>query len=310
MENLKITKETNNQRYSKERMKKASFILFLSFVLICSTANAQFKKALPTRNAGYTGVAKYNIGLTGGLITTHWFHFGGTKTKYHQPLNFGLTGGLVVERILNRTFSVGIEGLYAMRNTQLSYEVLDFPTALNQSKDYYRQLDVNYQEVDVQVPLTYYMGQRNIRPFVFVAPRVSIPLSGNMIWQKKEILNYGTPDQQYSETGATIDTVAVSAQNMRQWNVGLVAGVGVLFKINFSNYYFLVKADLSAHAAVINSFTKEEIHGESTNVVGAGYIDPYLLGMRFNTDATAKITLMLPLKKQLKGACMRWGEYD
>jgi hypothetical protein len=32
--------------------------------------------------------------------------------------------------------------------------------------------------------------------------------------------------------------------------------------------------------------------------------------MRFNTDAAVKITLMFPLKKQLQGACIRWGEYD
>ncbi len=294
-------------------MKKASFILFLAFVLIGNTANAQFNKALPqTRNVAYTGVAKYNIGLTGGLTTTYWLHFGGTKTKYNQPLNFGLTGGLTVERMLNNSLSVGVEGLYAMRNLQLNYEVLNFPVqyAQPQNKDYYRQLDIDYQEVNVQIPLTYYMGQRNIRPYVFVAPRVTIPLSGKMIWQKKEIIGHGTPDQHYSDVGVSIDTVAVSAQNMRQWNVGVVAGVGVLFKINFSNYYLLVKADLSAHGAVINSFTREEILGESANVIGAGYIDPYLLGLRFNTDATAKITLLFPLKKQLQGACMRWGEYD
>ena len=212
--------------------------------------------------------------------------------------------------MLNSYNSIGIEGLYAMRNMQLNYEVLNFPIALNESNDYYRQLNVDYQEVDVQIPLTHYFSKSSVRPYIFIAPRVSIPLSGKMIWQKKEILNYGTADQQYSETGGSIDTVEMNAQNTRQWNVGLVAGVGVMFKLNVGNYYFLLKADVSGHAAFINSFTREEINGESQNVVGAGYIDPYLLGMRFNTDATAKITLMFPLKKQLQGACIRWGEYD
>ena len=119
-----------------------------------------------------------------------------------------------------------------------------------------------------------------------------------------------TPDQHFSEEGASIDTVEMTAQNTRQFNVGLVAGLGVLYKLNIGNYYMILKADVSGHAAVINSFTHEEITGESQNVIGAGYIDPYLLGMRFNTDVTAKITLMFPLKKQLQGACMRWGEYD
>ena len=292
-------------------MKKSTIIFLLSLLVIGNMAHAQFKKPLQSAYSRVNSTeAKYNIGLIGGVTSTYWVHFGGTKTPYNEPFNFGLIGGLSVERMLNSYNSIGIEGLYAMRNMQLNYEVLNFPIALNESNDYYRQLNVDYQEVDVQIPLTHYFSKSSVRPYIFIAPRVSIPLSGKMIWQKKEILNYGTADQQYSETGVTIDTVEMNAQNTRQWNVGLVAGVGVMFKLNVGNYYFLLKADVSGHAAFINSFTREEINGESQNVVGAGYIDPYLLGMRFNTDATAKITLMFPLKKQLQGACIRWGEYD
>ena len=295
-------------------MKKAYFLI-LAALLIGTTVQAQYNKALPsTRSQFYSNEAKYNIGLIGGATMTQWLHIGGTKTQYHHPLNFGIVGGLTLERKLQSILSVGIEGLYAMRSTHLNYEVLNFPVSLGSgpehNKDFYRQLDVTYQEVNVQIPVTYYMGQGNIRPFVYAALRASLPLSGKEIWQKKEILNYGTPDQHYSEVGATIDTVEMTAQNMRPWNVGLVAGVGVLFRINFSNYYFLIKADASYHSTIVNSFTNEEIHGNSQNVIGASYIDPYLLSYRLNTDATARITILFPLKKQLKGACMRWGEYD
>ena len=295
-------------------MKKAYFLI-LAALLIGTTVQAQYNKALPsTRSQFYSNEAKYNIGLIGGATMTQWLHIGGTKTQYHHPLNFGIVGGLTLERKLQSNLSVGIEGLYAMRSTHLNYEVLNFPVSLGSgpehNKDFYRQLDVTYQEVNVQIPVTYYMGQGNIRPFVYAALRASLPLSGKEIWQKKEILNYGAPDQHYSETGATIDTVEMTAQNMRPWNVGLVAGVGVLFRINFSNYYFLIKADASYHSTIVNSFTNEEIHGNSQNVIGASYIDPYLLSYRLNTDATARITILFPLKKQLKGACMRWGEYD
>lgn len=295
-------------------MKKAYFLI-LAALLIGTTVQAQYNKALPsTRSQFYSNEAKYNIGLIGGATMTQWLHIGGTKTQYHHPLNFGIVGGLTLERKLQSNLSVGIEGLYAMRSTHLNYEVLNFPVSLGSgpehNKDFYRQLDVTYQEVNVQIPVTYYMGQGNIRPFVYAALRASLPLSGKEIWQKKEILNYGTPDQHYSEVGATIDTVEMTAQNMRPWNVGLVAGVGVLFRINFSNYYFLIKADASYHSTIVNSFTNEEIHGNSQNVIGASYIDPYLMSYRLNTDATARITILFPLKKQLKGACMRWGEYD
>ena len=290
-------------------MKKAYFLI-LTALLIGTTAQAQFNKPLPTRSQFYSNEAKYNIGLIGGTTMTQWLHIGGTKTQFHHSLNFGIVGGLTFERKLQSNLSVGVEALYAMRNTQLNYEVINLPVSLTQSKDFYRQLDADYQEVDVQIPLTYYTGQGNIKPFVYVAPRVSVPLSGKEIWQKKEIKFYGTENQQYDDSSTSVDTVAMTKQNTRLWNVGLVAGVGVLLRINFSNYYFLVKADASYHVAAINSYSREEVHGESQNVIGASYIDPYLLSYRLNTDATAKITFLFPLKKQLKGACMRWGEYD
>ena len=307
-------------------MKKASFIFFLAFVLIGSTANAQFNKPLQSASSRVnTSEARYNIGISGGLNSTYWFHFGGTKTRYKEPFNFGILGGLTVERMLNKNMSISLEGFYAMRNMQLNYEIHNFPVSLGMgpqhNKDYYRQLDVDYTEINVQAPFTYYFSNSTIRPYVFVGPRVSVPMSGKMIWKKAEIVN-----GQQSSTWTSVDTVGISAQNMWQWNIGVVGGAGVMFKPNVGNYYFLIKADASAHASlayflvninpfdvhasVINSFTHEETSGTSQNVVGAGYIDPYLLGTRINTDATVKVTLLFPLKKQLQGACMRWGEYD
>ena len=174
-------------------MKKAYFLTLAFALLLGSTVKAQFNKPLLSSNTKfYTSEAKYNVGIIGGATSTYWIHFGGTNTPYKSPFNFGLTAGIVVERILNRNVSVGVEGLYAMRNTELNYEVLNFPVALNQNKDFYRQLNVDYQEVNVQIPLTYYFGQynSNMRPYVFVAPRVTIPLNGKLVWQKKEILKF------------------------------------------------------------------------------------------------------------------------
>lgn len=307
--------------------KKSNIILLVAIFLFGNTALAQFNKPLQSSNTMfYSNQAKYNIGIIGGATSTYWVHFGGTQTPYKSPFNIGIVGGLTLERMLKNDVSLGIEALYAMRNTQLNYEVLNFPIDIDHNVNYYRQFDAIYNEINVQVPLTYYFGQvsSNIRPYVFVAPRVTVPIGGNLIWQKMQIEGYGTENQHLIDAGKTIDTVSLSAQNTWQWNIGLVAGVGVRFKINLGNYYIITKADLSAqaalahftfsnsgiHASLLNSFTYEEQSGESQHVVGAGYIDPYLVGMRINTDATAKITILFPLKKQLKGACMNWGEYD
>lgn len=296
-------------------MKKSTVIFLLTFLLIGSAAQAQFRKPLQSANSKVNASeARYNIGISGGLTSTYWVHFGGTKTKYHAPFNFGIMGGLCIERMLNATTSVSLEGYYAMRKTSLNYNVLNFPVSVGMGPehnwDYYRQFDADYQEVDVQPIITRYLSKGNLRPYVFGGIRVSVPLSGSMVWQKKRILEYGTENQHYSTTDNSSDSVEMNAQNTRPFNVGLVAGVGIMYKLNVGNYYFLLKADVSGHAAVINSFTHDEITGESQNVVGAAYIDPYLLGMRFNTDFTAKVSIMFPLKKQLQGACIRWGEYD
>ena len=168
-------------------MKKSTIIFLFTLLLVGSTAQAQFRKPLQSPNSQLNSMeAKYNIGLTGGLTSTYWLHFGGTKTKYNEPLNFGIIGGLSVERMLDATNSITVEGLYAMRNLQLNYDVLNFPVALNESRDFYRQLDADYQEVDVQALLTHYFSKSTIRPYVFVGPRVSVPLAGKMVWQKKE----------------------------------------------------------------------------------------------------------------------------
>lgn len=290
-------------------MKKSSLILLLSLLLIGNAANAQFKKPLQSRGAKLNE-ARYNIGLTGGLTSTYWVHFGGTGTKYHEPFNFGPIGGIVVERMFNKDVSIAIEGLFAMRNVHMDYNVLNFPVAINVNKDFYRQYDADYMDVDVQVPLTYYFGEGNIRPYVFVAPRFSLPLSGNIKWQKMEILEYGTENEHYDESTATLDTISMTAQNMRFANAGLVLGAGVRFKVQMGNYYLLMKLDASAHTTLINSFTRDENNGDSQIVIGASYIDPYLMQKRFNTDASVKFTILFPLKKPLKDACMNWGEYD
>ena len=291
-------------------MKKSLLILFVSAFLLGNTAYAQFKKPLEDSNKG-PKEAKYNVGVVGGGTWTHWLHFGGTGTYYHQPFNVGPTFGVTVERMLSSDVSVAIEGMFTMRNTHLDYLVLNFPVAINVNKDFYRQYDANYNEINVQVPLTYYFSRGKIRPYMFVAPRFTLPLSGKMTWQKKEILGYGTDHEHYSDENVVNETVDMTAQNMRGWNIGAVVGGGVRFKIAIGDYYyFLVRVDGSLHGGFINSFSQEESNGDSQVVIGAAYIDPYLMQRRFNTDITVKASVLFPIKKIPKGTCMRWGEYD
>lgn len=300
-------------------MKKLSYIaLTICLALSTLAANAQFNKPLQSASQRKTSnVAKYNVGITGGLSLTHWIHTGGLKNDFEQPVTDGLgpVFGVSVERLLNNRMSISLEGFYAMRKTKLTYNsIKQLAIAYGYSSDYQKNFSIEYNQIEIQVPVTYYLSSTQnarIKPYVFVAPRISIPLSGTEKMESQLLDSLGNfqLDADGNPSSILVQT-DLNKSNFRQFNVGLVGGVGVLFTINTNNYYFLIKVDASYNYNLINSYTKDEKDANVPNVLGVGYIEPSLLGKRFITDATLKATILFPLKKQLKGACMRWGEYD
>ena len=298
-------------------MKKLSYFAFtICFIFCVTTANAQFNKPLQSPNQKKTSsVAKYNVGISGGLSLTHWIHTGGLENDFEQPITDGLgpVFGVSVERLLNSRMSVSLEGFYAMKKTSLNYNAIKtLAISYGNSSDYKKHFSIEYNQIEVQVPLTFYLSSTQnarIKPYVFVAPRISIPLNGTEKLEIQLLDSLGNFQQNSDGNSINVQT-DLNKSNFRQFNVGLVGGVGVLFKINMNNYYFLVKVDASYNYNLINSYTEDEKNATVPNVLGVGYIEPSLLGKRFITDGTVKATVLFPLKKQLKGACMRWGEYD
>ena len=63
-------------------MKRLSYFAFtICLVFGALTANAQFNKPLQSPSQRKTSnVAKYNVGISGGLSLTHWIHTGGLET--------------------------------------------------------------------------------------------------------------------------------------------------------------------------------------------------------------------------------------
>ena len=287
-------------------MKKKPFICLISLVLLCGSVKAQFAKALPQSNpSASTSEATYNVGIIGGLNVTHWFDWGGPFTKYEQPiflfdqnaivpslLNHGLAG-IVVERKLGENNSIGIEALYANRWTDLTFEYM-YPNESDQEQSdrsiqiFHQNDSILYHEIDIQVPLTHYFlgADSKIRPYVFVAPRFSLPFSGNRYWKKYQVDSEG--NHTFGKTDFNIDTIP--SQFMRPWNIGAVAGAGMQFRFDIGGYYMLLKLDASCHFGILK--------------------EPALADQRHIGNATAKFTLLFPLKKIEKGACLNWGEYD
>ena len=83
----------------------------------------------------------------------------------------------------------------------------------------------------------------------------------------------------------------------RKLNVGGTIGIGSLFRFNISNYYILIKFDVSANMNALMTLKQGQIINNDFN------------HLRYSADAHATLTFMLPIKKPLQDACIRWGKY-
>ena len=279
---------------------KKKFHLVLAFLLTLScAAKAQFAKSLPQTNTKVANTdANYYLGIIGGFNATHMF---GVEQSIQQPvfpfeqdsimgsmLKHGLAG-IVVERRLGENNAIGIEAVFANRWTVLGSTASerhisserDNPLSHQLYRNYSIQETVFYREIFVQVPLKqYFLGSDSkVRPYVFIAPRFSIPIAGEKTTTKTELDDNNNP---VGVSDTQIDSIP--GETIGKWNVGAAAGLGVQFRVDIGSYYLLLNLDASAHYAFLN---KPNIG-----------------------NATAKLTLLFPLKRLSRGACQSWGEYD
>ena len=308
-------------------MKRPAYIFLLLLLLVSGGINAQFAKSLPNNLPTGESQPKYNIGIFGGVSATRWFHVGGTNTVYEQPylmirqdsifadLIKNSLFGLTFEYRLNGYVSLGIDAAYANRSTELNSEFWQAQPSNNDIL-FMRKNRINYREMFFQIPLTLYLFNESslVRPYLFVAPRVTLPIDGTMNLDGNQTSANGN-----AGTYEDLATAEFNMSNMRPWNIGAVAGLGVQFKIPFGSYAVKAKLDGSCHLGLLNTYSKYErgkALDENGNVIQVvdqltgNIINPSLLGERYIGNATVKLTLLFPIKKIQKGACVNWGEYD
>ena len=310
------------------------FLILTAFCILSLSAAAQFRKPLsPSRDRATMNDAKFNIGILGGVNLTSWLHFdgpssGGMWGNYSQVIlekdgklfdsgSLGYFGGLSVEYMISQKFSIGLNAVYARHNFRLEHSNDRYPLGWNtphnsihyaERKDYF---SAKYHSIEAYIPFTYYLilqSMKNVKPYGFVAPRFSyvinqLPLNlgtASQMTSGNEILAYNPPFQILHTQQIHSDdnkSVGFSKDTYRLFNVGATLGLGSQFRINTSSYYFLVKFDLSANFNALSTYTRadEIIHQHK---------------LRFSTDANATLTFQLPVKKRLKGACVKWGKYN
>ena len=287
-------------------MNKRIILAFSLFTLISFSASAQFRKPLTSpRDRVQSSEAKFNIGLFGGGSFTTKLHFHGAEASdwylanYHPQLKLdelGFFGGLALEYMYGLNQSVGLNVLYAQHNMGIAYYNEHFPTGINQYVKRNYELTASYRAIEDYVPFTFYFpinSKRTILPYVFVAPRVSYLLNDGFMTYNTTDLNVETLDTISSRTTSAF----INDSTFKMLNVGLTLGAGSQFRINTANYYLIFKLDVSASMYGISTFTPTDLQNEFNH-------------LRYISDANVTLTFMLPIKKRLKGACIKWGEYD
>lgn len=276
-------------------MRKAfRYILILVLIQLSVEATAQFRKPLsgPKKQSDE---ALFNIGITAGPSITQWHHFNVSEAEkwylkdYTPKLQMAYTGGLYFEAILSKHFSVGVKLLYTQHNTSMKYVNEEFAHSWNNGIQYSTReytITANYQTVSATLPLTYYFlnVKDPIRPYLYIAPRFSYIINGNLTQNVKDYLQ--------SSSGQTvIDTTdRIVPNNHVNFNVGATVGAGVQFRISVAYYYFLIKTEAFANWNFLNTFTNKQLENEFNN-------------NRQDAEAAATITFVFPLKKSLKDAC-------
>lgn len=268
-------------------MKKWLFILFFSVFAVLS-AQAQFAKPLK-KKADAKKV--FSLGITGSFAANDMVYSTVSKSQFN-PF-FGPTFGLAAEWNTMQQLSVGLDVSYAMRGTKET-----FVTELLTSSSTTTFTRVNYSMslngIELRVPVTFYFGESEwVKPYVFVAPRVSIWMNGRVRWERTYDDASFQPMVFESElTNAMVQPYDISAE----------AGLGVCGKVKLGRRHLFVKLDLGYGMSVLSNYSKGEVEQQVT-FEGWGDIAHEHLGQRRLQNLEARLTLLLPLQKPAADAC-------
>lgn len=268
-------------------------ILILFLVQLTVEATAQFKKPL-SKPRKQSDEALFNLGIIAGPSITYWRHINVDQADqwylkdYTPKLQIGYTGGLYFEAILGKHWSVGLQALFTQHKFSMEYVNKRYPYDWDNGIQYLeRKYDVtaNYQSVALAIPVSFYFFtvKDPIRPYLYIAPRFSYILNG-------DILQTVTDKKPGSDPVENIEQHPLCPDNHTTFNVGATAAIGLQFRISMSYYYFLVKTEASANWNFLNTYSEKQLENEFYN-------------KRQDADAAVTISLVFPLKKSLKDAC-------
>ena len=285
---------------------KKCFILMIFALMAVLPLEAQFAKPLKNKKVGEgRGLVPWNLGITGAYGWNDMIYTATNKVNamgYHAP-NFGLA----VEYNAFNGLSVGLDVSYAMRGTRketASTFLTDYSTTTSAHVNY----EMTLRAVEARIPVTFYFGSSEVlKPYVYIAPRVSVWLGDSIRWER-------TYDNE--SYAPVVYKSAVNKDNITPFDISAVAGLGLCYRALVGNTHFFVKLDVAYGISVLSNFSQKEVnaanavHDESAEAAqdpfvfhGWGDIEHEELGKRRLQNVEARLTILLPLRKHLKDAC-------
>ena len=270
------------------------------------TMQAQFAKPLKSR---MMTDSRNNLPLSLGITGSYGWNdmmYSAVKTAkavgYHGP-----TGGIAIEYNAFKTFSVGFDASFAMRGFRKE-TTTQFLTDYTHSTSAHVNYEMSLKAVEARLPLTLYLGSSDSwKPYVYIAPRVSLWLGDSIRWERTYDNNSYAP---------LVYKAALSKDNIAPYDISAVAGIGLCHRALIGHTQLFVKFDLSYGLSVLSNFSESEVQAYNAAHSEAGETDPNPfvfhgwgdiqheeLGWRRLQNVEARLTVLIPLKKHLKDAC-------
>ena len=277
-------------------MKRFNIILVLCLMVVLPL-QAQFAKPLKSRNVGYGNKSHWSIGLAGSYAANDMIYSAmdeGAFRVFMAP-----TFGLAAEYNTMQLLAVGLDVSYVMRGTKESTSsvfLTDYSTTTSAHVNY----EMSLKGVELRIPVTLYLGySETIKPYVYIAPRVSIWLGDSIRWERTYDNESYLP---------IVYTHAVDQSTMKPYDISMVGGLGFCSRIKTGQIQFFVKLDVNYGISLFSNFSDAEVNaanGSDSPFIfhGWGNIEHEELGKRYLQNLEARLTFLIPLSKPLKDAC-------